>query len=55
MPRLFSCVCSYTFWDGFRTITMSTVVNVIIAASAVFLVTLLLLADIVASVMVRAR
>eukprot|EP00198_Chlamydomonas_reinhardtii_P012461 XP_001701798.1 sterol sensing 5-transmembrane protein [Chlamydomonas reinhardtii] len=43
---------SYTFWDGFRSITFSTITNVIIAAAAVFLVTLLLLADIVASLIV---
>ncbi|GLC70304.1 hypothetical protein PLESTF_000957100 [Pleodorina starrii] len=43
---------SYTFWDGFRSITFSTVTNVIIAGAAVFLVTLLLLADVVACLMV---
>ncbi|KAG2500556.1 hypothetical protein HYH03_001327 [Edaphochlamys debaryana] len=43
---------SFTFWDGFRTISKSTVVNVVIAACAVFLVTLLLLADIVAALVV---
>ncbi|KXZ49350.1 hypothetical protein GPECTOR_22g944 [Gonium pectorale] len=43
---------SYTFWDGFRTIAFSTVTNVIIAGAAVFLITLLLLADVVASLLV---
>ncbi|GIL56519.1 hypothetical protein Vafri_11858 [Volvox africanus] len=43
---------SYTFWDGFRTIAFSTVTNVIIAGAAVFLVTMILLADIVASLIV---
>ncbi|GLI67802.1 hypothetical protein VaNZ11_012090 [Volvox africanus] len=43
---------SYTFWDGFRTIAFSTVTNVIIAGAAVFLVTMILLADVVASLIV---
>ncbi|KAG2425628.1 hypothetical protein HYH02_015000 [Chlamydomonas schloesseri] len=43
---------SYTFWDGFRSITFSTITNVIIAAAAVFLVTLLLLADVLAALVV---
>ncbi|GIL93418.1 hypothetical protein Vretimale_6063 [Volvox reticuliferus] len=43
---------SYTFWDGFRSIAFSTVTNVIIAGAAVFLVTMILLADVVASLIV---
>ncbi|PNH10676.1 Protein patched 2 [Tetrabaena socialis] len=43
---------SYTFWDGFRQITYSTITNVAIAAAAVFLIVLLLLADIMSSLLV---
>lgn len=42
----------FVFFDGFKTIEQSTVVNVIIAASAVFLLMLLLLGHFMASIAV---
>lgn len=40
----------FVFWEGFKTIQFSTVVNVIIAGAAVFLLMLLLLGHFMASI-----